>query len=96
MHIELTGGVGFLGICPRHHRCCYAPNDRRPHQHLFRSHFEHSMFVVRRGLVAGGKPTTQDNSKPFPEVRMRFAVPSNEQKCEQEREASIERTHFEK
>jgi len=54
------------------------------------------MFVVRRGLVAGGKPTTQDNSKPFPEVRMRFAVPSNEQKCEQEREASIERTHFEK
>jgi hypothetical protein len=53
------------------------------------------VFVVRRGLAAGGKQITEDNSKPFPEVRMRIAVSSNEQKCERERaDIPIKRTAF--
>jgi hypothetical protein len=59
--IELAPGLGFLSICPRHHYCCYAANDR-PHQHPLRFHLS-TPFVVRRGLFAGGMPTTENNSK---------------------------------
>src|SRR5262249_37326426 len=36
--VEVVTNVGSLSIRPRDHCCCYAANERRPHQYPLRSH----------------------------------------------------------